>query len=216
MFRIIGEFSIGFDTMRDLQPRAVTVFGSARTKVEHRWYVAAEAVGAALAKAGFAVVTGGGPGIMEAANKGAFQAGGVSIGMNIELKHEQKPNIYQTRALNFEHFFARKVMLVKYSSGFVVMPGGFGTLDELMECLTLIQTMKVHPFPIFLFDTAYWTPLVDWIRDTLVSEGTVSADDINLFKLTDDIEEIPRVIQQYHDPEQPDDFKRPTVNPVTP
>jgi uncharacterized protein (TIGR00730 family) len=215
MFRIIGEFAIGFDAMRDLEQPAVTVFGSARTKVDHRWYVAAEAIGKALAEAGLATVTGGGPGIMEAANRGAFQSGGISIGMNIELKHEQKPNVYQTRSLMFEHFFARKVMLVKYSSGFVVMPGGFGTMDELLECLTLIQTLKVHPFPIFLFDTKFWSPLVDWMRDTLVPEGMIAADDLKLFKLTDDVNEIPRIVKAYHDPTQPDDFKHPAPN-VTP
>ncbi len=209
MFRIIGEFAIGFETMRELEKPAVTVFGSARTKPGEPTYAQAESLGRLLAHSGFAVITGGGPGIMEAVNKGAFQAGGVSIGMNIELKHEQRPNIYQTKSLSFEHFFARKVMLVRYARGFVVMPGGFGTLDELAECLTLIQTMKVHPFPVFLVGSAFWAPLRGWMESQLVTNGFIAADDLNLFKIVDDIEEIPETIRRYHDPEQPDEFKHP-------
>jgi uncharacterized protein (TIGR00730 family) len=209
MFRIIGEFAIGFETMRELEPPAVTVFGSARVKPGEPSYLEAEKLGRLLAESGFAVITGGGPGIMEAANKGAFQAGGVSIGMNIELKHEQKPNVYQTKALSFEHFFARKVMLVRYAKGFVVMPGGFGTLDELAECLTLIQTLKVHPFPVFLVGSSFWDPLVGWMESQAVTHGFIAADDLKLFKLVDDITEIPDAIKRYHDPEQQDEFKRP-------
>jgi uncharacterized protein (TIGR00730 family) len=209
MFRIIGEFAIGFETMRELEQPAVTVFGSARTKPGEATYLMAEKLGALLAQNGFAVITGGGPGIMEAVNKGAFEAKGVSIGMNIELKHEQRPNIYQTKALMFEHFFARKVMLVRYAKGFVVMPGGFGTLDELAECLTLIQTLKVHPFPVFLVGSAFWGPLVGWMESQAVTHGYIAADDVKLFKVVDDIAEIPEAIKRYHDPEQQDEFKHP-------
>jgi uncharacterized protein (TIGR00730 family) len=209
MFRIIGEFAIGFETMRELEQPAVTVFGSARTKPGEATYAVAEKLGALLAQNGFAVITGGGPGIMEAVNKGAFEAKGVSIGMNIELKHEQRPNVYQTKALSFEHFFARKVMLVRYAKGFVVMPGGFGTLDELAECLTLIQTLKVHPFPVFLVGSAFWTPLVAWMASQVVTHGFIAPDDLKLFKVVDDIAEIPDAIKRYHDPEQHDEFKHP-------
>lgn len=209
MFRIIGEFAIGFETMRELEKPAVTVFGSARTKPGDPTYIQAEKLGRLLAESGFAVITGGGPGIMEAANKGAFDAGGVSVGMNILLKHEQRPNTYQTKALSFEHFFARKVMLVRYAKGFVVMPGGFGTLDELAECLTLIQTLKVHPFPVCLVGSSFWAPLVGWMESQLVPHGFIGADDLKLFKVVDDIQDIPETIRRYHDPERHDEFKHP-------
>ncbi|HSK28540.1 MAG TPA: TIGR00730 family Rossman fold protein, partial [Candidatus Limnocylindria bacterium] len=147
MFRTMGEYAIGFDRMSRLSTPAVTVFGSARTEITNRYYELARQLGRALAEAGFAVATGGGPGIMEAANRGAFEAKGISIGLNIVLEHEQAPNPYQTLSLDFEYFHARKVMLAKYSVGFVVFPGGFGTLDELAEVLTLVQTQKLHAFP---------------------------------------------------------------------
>jgi uncharacterized protein (TIGR00730 family) len=211
MFRMLGEFAIGFDRMGDLRRPAVTVFGSARTSIKNRYYGLAEQLGRALAEAGFAVATGGGPGIMEAANKGACEAGGISVGMNITLEHEQIPNQYQTLALDFEYFHARKVMLAKYSVGFVVFPGGFGTLDELAEVLTLIQTRKLRAFPIYLVGGEYWKGLVDWFRETLAREGAIAPDDLNLFKVIDDVALIPGDIQRYYDENADAGFKVPTV-----
>lgn len=203
MFRMLGEFAIGFDRMGQVELPVVTVFGSARTPIKHRYYGQAEALGKALAEAGFAVATGGGPGIMEAANKGACRAaGGVSIGINIHLPHEQRPNRYQSLSLDHEYFHARKVMLAKYSVGFVVFPGGFGTLDELTEVLTLVQTQKAAPFPIFLIGTDYWAGLVDWFRNTLITEGAIAPDDLDLFKVIDDVATIPADIRRYHDQSQ--------------
>src|SRR5512145_2257422 len=162
VFRIMGEFVEGFDELASLN-RGISIFGSARAKPEDEDYKAAEETAALLAAAGFAVITGGGPGIMEAANKGAFEAGGLSIGCNIELPFEQKPNAYQTRSLTFKYFFVRKMMFVKYSLGFIIFPGGFGTFDELFEALTLIQTKKIRDFPVVLFGSAYWNGLINWI-----------------------------------------------------
>jgi uncharacterized protein (TIGR00730 family) len=198
MFRTMGEYAIGFDRMSRLSTPAVTVFGSARTEITNRYYDLARQVGRALAEAGFAVATGGGPGIMEAANRGAFEAKGISIGLNIVLEHEQAPNPYQTLSLDFEYFHARKVMLAKYSVGFVVFPGGFGTLDELAEVLTLVQTQKLHAFPIYLVGTDYWSGLVQWFDKTLVHNGAIAADDLKLFKLLDDVAEIPSDIKRYY------------------
>ena len=178
--------------------RAVAVFGSARDGLRPAYYRAAEALGAALAKAGYAVLTGGGPGIMEAANKGAFGAGGESIGLSIYTPHEQAPNPYQTRALSFRYFFVRKVMLVTYASAFVVFPGGYGTLDELFEALTLIQTLKVRPFPIYLVGSEFWKGLMDWITGPLAAQGTIGADDPRLVRVVDDVLEIPAGIEAYH------------------
>lgn len=198
MFRIMGEFAIGFDRMGRLKSRAVTVFGSARTQVTNRYYNLARTLGRALAEAGFAVATGGGPGIMEAANRGAFEAHGESIGLNILLEHEQKANPYQTLSLDFEYFYARKVMLAKYSAGFVIFPGGFGTLDELVEVLTLVQTQKLHPIPIYLVGSDYWSGLVQWFKDTLAQQGAITPDDLNLYKVLDDVTHIPGDIKRYH------------------
>ncbi len=197
MFRIMGEFAQGFEMMNMLQHQAVTVFGSARTMPSAEEYAKGVEVGATLAQANYAVVTGGGPGIMEAANKGAYEAGGESIGLNIELPHEQKGNPFVTRSMTFEHFFARKVMLVKYSVGFVVMPGGFGTLDELAECLTLIQTRKVHAFPIILFNSNYWNGLLEWVRDSMLAHGHIGQNDLQLMHTCDDPKEIPELIKKY-------------------
>jgi uncharacterized protein (TIGR00730 family) len=198
LFRIIGEFAIGFDRMGRLKSPAVTVFGSARTQVTNRYYDLARKLGRALAEAGFAVATGGGPGIMEAANRGAFDANGASIGLNILLEHEQTPNPYQTLSLDFEHFYARKVMLAKYSVGFVIFPGGFGTLDELVEVLTLVQTQKLHPFPIYLVGSDYWSGLVQWFKNTLAEHGAIAADDLKLYKVLDDVTQIPADIKRYY------------------
>lgn len=220
LFRLLGEFAIGFDRMGELQQPVVTVFGSARTPIKNRYYALAERLGRALAQAGFIVTTGGGPGIMEAANKGATEAGGQSVGINIRLPHEQRPNAYQSLSLDHEHFYSRKVMLAKYSVGFVVFPGGFGTLDELFEVLTLIQTQKLRPFPIYLVGRDYWGGLVQWLENTLAAQGAIAPDDLRLFKVVDEGEEmesIPAEIRRYHDQTEdtagfkvpsPDDRKR--------
>lgn len=210
MFRILGEFATGFDRMAHVRPPLVTVFGSARTPITSQYYGQARALGRDLVQAGFGVMTGGGPGIMQAANQGAYEAGGVSIGQNIILPFEQRPNPYQTLSLNFEYFHARKVMLAKYASAFVVFPGGFGTLDELAEVLTLVQTRKMHALPIYLVGAAHWQGLVDWFAQTLVTSGAISPDDLRLFKVVDDLTGLPDDIHRYHDPAVPDSFKRPT------
>ncbi|RJF72692.1 TIGR00730 family Rossman fold protein [Deinococcus cavernae] len=210
MFRILGEFSIGFDRMAHQQVPLVTVYGSARTPLTDRYYGLAEVLGRELVRAGFGVVTGGGPGIMQAANKGAFEAGGISVGLNIVLPHEQKHNPYQTLSLEFEYFHARKVMLARYAHAFVAFPGGFGTLDEMMEILTLVQTRKMRPVPIYFVGEAHWRGLVEWFSNSLVQNGAVAPDDLNLFKLVDDVTAIPADVLNYHDPAQVDGFKRPT------
>jgi hypothetical protein len=179
MFRILGEFVDGFETLSTL--KGVTIFGSARSEPGSPDYLRAEAMGRALARAGYAVITGGGPGDMEAANKGALEAGGQSIGLAIELPYELRPNPYLTRTLSFRYFFVRKVMFVKYSLAFVILPGGFGTLDEMFEAITLIQTKKIAPFPVILAgDGGYWDGLLDWIRRTLVGQGKVRADELSI------------------------------------
>lgn len=190
MFRIMSEFVDGFDAMSAIDVPAVTIYGSARTTVDHKYYLLAEKIAAGLAKAGYCVITGGGPGIMEAANKGASEAGGVSVGLNIDLPHEQEPNPYSNFPLDFKYFFVRKVMFMKYSMGFICMPGGFGSLDELFEAVTLIQTERIKPFPIVLVGSEFWTGLVDWIKDKLLGSGNISAEDILLFKVLDDADEV--------------------------
>jgi uncharacterized protein (TIGR00730 family) len=193
VLRIQSEFVEGFGGLAELGP-AISVFGSARTPRDDPAYAAAERLGRTLAEAGFAVITGGGPGVMEAANKGASEAGGVSVGLGIELPFEAGLNEYVDRGLNFRYFFARKTMFVKYAQGFVVLPGGFGTFDELFEALTLVQTEKVTSFPIVLVGTSYWSGLIDWIRDTVLAEGKISAPDLDMFRLTDDVEEAVEVM----------------------
>jgi len=179
VLRIQSEFVYGFNALAELGA-AVTVFGSARIARTHPWYQLARDVGYELVKAGFAVITGGGPGLMEAANRGAFEAGGPSIGCNIELPFEQRSNEYLTTSINFRYFFVRKTMFVKYSNGFVILPGGFGTLDELFEALTLVQTRKIHRFPIVLMGRDYWKGLLDWVETTQLGTGMVSPEDLNL------------------------------------
>lgn len=197
VFRIMGEFVEGFDTLARLGP-AVSVFGSARTPPDHPDYHAAEEVGRRLAEAGFAVITGGGPGIMEAANKGACQAGGESIGCNIELPFEQGMNAYVNVAINFRYFFVRKTMFVKYSEAFIIFPGGFGTMDELFEALTLIQTGKVRDFPVVLYNRNYWQGLLDWLRDRMLEEGKIHRDDLDLLIVTDSPEDaVDAVVRCY-------------------
>jgi uncharacterized protein (TIGR00730 family) len=190
MFRIMAEFVDGFDAMSSINVPAVTVYGSARTDADDKNYILAEQIGAELAKNGYGVITGGGPGIMEAANKGAAEAGGVSVGLNIDLPHEQSPNPYANFELDFKYFFVRKVMFMKYSMGFICMPGGFGSLDELFEALTLIQTRRIKSFPIVLVGSEFWAGLVDWLQDKLLGNGNISSEDMFLFKVMDDVDEI--------------------------
>ncbi|GAA2506473.1 TIGR00730 family Rossman fold protein [Winogradskya humida] len=191
--RILSEFVEGFDTLADLPP-AVSVFGSARSGPDSPECEMAAALGAALAEAGYAVITGGGPGVMEAANRGATEAGGMSVGLGIELPFEQGLNSWVDIGIDFRYFFVRKTMFVKYAQAFVVLPGGFGTLDELFEAVTLVQTHKVTRFPVILMGTEYWGGLVDWIKQRLLAEGKVSPDDMELIMLTDDVEEAVQYI----------------------
>ncbi len=186
--RILSEFVEGFDSLADL-PTAVSVFGSARTKHGSADWIMAESLGGELAKAGYAVITGGGPGAMEAANKGASEAGGMSVGLGIELPFEQGVNDWCDISIDFRYFFARKTMFVKYAQAYVVLPGGFGTMDELFEALTLVQTRKVTRFPVVLMGTHYWGGLVDWMRTTMLEDGKISAGDLDLLCLTDDVSE---------------------------
>jgi uncharacterized protein (TIGR00730 family) len=193
VLRIQGEFVEGFDALSKVGA-CVAVFGSARTKPEDPLYHAAVKTSRALAQAGFGVITGGGPGIMEGANKGAFEAGGLSIGCNIELPYEQLPNPYQNISMSFRYFFVRKMMFVKYAIGFVIFPGGFGTSDELFEALTLAQTQKIQHFPIVLFGRDYWQGLFDWLRGSVLAHGAIDPDDMNLLQITDDPEEVAHMI----------------------
>jgi uncharacterized protein (TIGR00730 family) len=193
IFKIMGEFVEGFDALARVT-RGVSVFGSARIRPDSLYYDAAVETGRLLAKAGFSVITGGGPGIMEAANKGAYEAGGVSIGCNIELPFEQGANPYLTTSITFNYFFVRKVMFVKYALAFVIFPGGFGTMDELFEALTLIQTKKIRDFPVILFGTAYWQPLLDWVEGAMLSSGIIAPGDLKLLFLTDSPSEVVRTI----------------------
>jgi uncharacterized protein (TIGR00730 family) len=193
VLRIQSEFVEGFGLLAELG-RAVSVFGSARTPAGHPHYEMAQQLGAALAQAGYAVITGGGPGIMEAANRGASEAGGTSVGLGIELPFEQRLNDWVDIGLNFRYFFARKTMFVKYAQAFVILPGGFGTLDEFFEALTLVQTRKVTRFPVILFGAEYWAGLVDWIRSTVLAEAKIGAADLDLIRVTSDVDEAVSII----------------------
>ena len=195
VLRIQAEFVEGFGMLAEL-PRAVTVFGSARTKRDHIEYAKGRALGTALAEAGFAVITGGGPGVMEAANKGCSEAGGLSVGLGIELPFEQGLNDWVDLGINFRYFFARKTMFVKYSQAFVCLPGGFGTLDELFEALTLVQTKKVTKFPVVLLGTEYWGGLYEWIKNTVLPSGKVGEKDLALLHLTDDVDDAVKVVHE--------------------
>ncbi|MFD6881119.1 TIGR00730 family Rossman fold protein [Rhodococcus sp. NPDC060084] len=197
VLRIQSEFIEGFGALAEV-PRAVAVFGSARTPVDHPDYEAGRRLGEALVEAGYAVVTGGGPGVMEAANRGACEAGGFSIGLGIELPFEQRLNDWVDLGLNFRYFFARKTMFVKYAQAFVCLPGGFGTMDELFEAVTLVQTGKITRFPIVLFGSEYWSGLVEWMRTTMAREGKISDSDIDLLSVTDSVEEAVRIICEAH------------------
>src|SRR6476660_636623 len=194
--RILSEFVEGFDALASVGP-AVTIFGSARTKPGAPEYELARRIARRLAEKGFSIITGGGPGIMEAANRGCREGGGLSIGCNIELPHEQGLNEYVDLGVEFKYFFARKTMFVKYADAFVILPGGFGTLDELFEALTLIQTGKIRDFPVVLVGTTYWQGLIDWMRATQLSAGAISEADIGLLKLTDDAEEVVEIVRAY-------------------
>ena len=197
VLKIQAEFVEGFGSLAETGP-AVAVFGSARTPVDHPEYAVGEAVGRKLVEAGFAVLTGGGPGAMEAANKGASEAGGVSIGLGIELPFENGLNPWVDKGINFRYFFVRKTMFVKYSQGFVVLPGGFGTFDELFEALTLVQTEKITSFPVVLLGTAYWQGLVDWLRGTVQADGKIAPLDVYRIVVTDDVDEAVRVMLEAH------------------
>ncbi len=189
VFKVMDEIVAGFQALSGIPP-AVAFFGSSRTTSADPAYALAEKTARRLAENGFAVLTGGGPGIMEAANKGAMEAGGLSIGLNIDLPQEQAPNAYLAKLVNFRYFFVRKVMFVKYAVGFVIAPGGFGTLDELFEATTLVQTRRIRPFPVILLGTAYWQGLLDWLRDVVVADGRVTTDELTILRLADTPEEV--------------------------
>lgn len=193
VMRIQSEFVNGFGALAELGP-AFSIFGSARTPKDHPEYRAAELLARRLSDRNYAIITGGGPGVMEAANKGCFQGPGLSVGLGIELPFEQGMNDYVELAIDFRYFFARKTMFIKYSQGFVVFPGGYGTFDELFEALTLVQTKKVTSFPVVLVGTEYWNPLVDWLRNTVLPAGKISVEDVDSLHVTDDIDEVVRIL----------------------
>jgi uncharacterized protein (TIGR00730 family) len=200
MFKVLAEFVDGFETLNKIGP-CISIFGSARTKPNDKNYKLATAIASRLTEEGYGIITGGGPGIMEAGNKGAYLKGGLSVGLNINLPFEQNHNPYIDPDKNLDHryFFVRKVMFVKYAQGFVVMPGGFGTMDELFEVLTLIQTHKISPVPVVLFGTAFWGGLKDWIKNTMLEQfGTISPKDMDLLPVTDDIEEVVKIINEFY------------------
>ncbi len=197
MFRIIGEFVEGFDKLAGVEP-AVTIYGSARVIPDDALYVQTAEIAHRLGELGFSIITGGGPGIMEAANKGAAEAGAKSIGLNIELPIEQACNIYATKTVTFKHFFIRKVMLVKYATAFIIMPGGLGTLDELTEVLTLMQTHKIKPFPIILYDSKFWKGFLDWLRGDVLARGYVSEEDFDLLMICDNPTAVIEAVQKWY------------------
>jgi len=197
VFRIMSEFVDGFDELSQVGP-AVTIFGSARAKPGNKYYKLAEKIAYKLAKARFAVITGAGPGIMEAANKGAKEAGGRSVGLNIEVPEQQKPNQYITQILNFKYFFCRKVMFVKYAKAFVVLPGGFGTMDEFFESVTLIQTQRIKRFPVILVGKEYWKDLVAWMKSEMLKYDRIDKSDLNIFKLADTPSEVMSIIKKFY------------------
>lgn len=200
IFKIMAEFVDGFEKLAKIGP-CVSIFGSARTKQDSKYYKLAEDIARLLTESGYGVISGGGPGIMEAANKGAYEAGGKSVGLNIELPFEQFHNKYidRDKLLEFDYFFVRKVMFMKYSQGYIVLPGGFGTMDELFEAITLIQTGKIARFPIVLVGRQYWEPLMDWVKNQMLEEGNISADDLNLYRLVDTAEEAAAHIVRFYE-----------------
>ena len=196
IFRIMAEFVESIEVLSKVH-NAVTIFGSARLKPDDKYYHMAEKLGQLLAQNGFAVMTGGGPGIMEAVNKGAAEAGGQSVGMNIKLPFEQKPNPYANLQLDYKYFFIRKVMFIKYAVAYVIMPGGYGTMDEFFEALTLIQTKRVRSFPVILMGSDYWKGLIDWLGNTMLGQGMISREDMDLFRVLDEPEEIVEYIRKF-------------------
>jgi len=197
MFRIIGELVEGFDELADVEP-AVSIYGSARITQEDKLYAQTQEIARKLGEAGFSIITGGGPGVMEAANRGAIEARVKSVGLNIQLPQEQATNVYATKSITFNHFFVRKVMLVKYASAFIVMPGGLGTLDEVTEILTLMQTHKIKPFPVVMFDSSYWNGLLDWLQRCVLARGFISEADFKLLRVCDHPDETIEVVQRWY------------------
>jgi uncharacterized protein (TIGR00730 family) len=197
VFRIMGEFVEGFEELSMIGP-AVTVFGSARTQPGEKYYKIAEDIGYKLAKARYAVITGAGSGVMEAANKGAKKAGGKSVGLNIDIPVVQKPNAYVTHLIDFRYFFCRKVMFVKYAKAFVVLPGGYGTLDEFFEAITLIQTQRIQSFPVILVGVEYWRGIIAWMKDSLLKNSLINRREFNLFKVVDSAESVTRIIRDFY------------------
>jgi len=195
LFRIMGEFVEGIEALHDIGP-AVSIFGSARTTPDDPFYKMAEKIASLFIQNNFAVITGGGGGIMEAANKGASEAGGVSIGINIVLPHEQKPNVYSNKKINFNYFFIRKVMFLKYAMAYIILPGGFGTLDELFEAVTLIQTRRIRALPVILAGSDYWSGLLEWIKSRLKDEKRISSEDLEIIQVMDEPEEIVKAVQK--------------------
>ncbi|MDP2954627.1 MAG: TIGR00730 family Rossman fold protein [Chloroflexota bacterium] len=197
MFRIMGELVEGFDKLSGIEP-AVSIYGSARIKPGDELYAQTQEIARRLGEIGFSIITGGGPGVMEAANRGALQAGVASVGLNIDLPEEQLVNAYTTKSITFKHFFVRKVMLVKYASAFVIIPGGMGTLDELTEVLTLMQTQKIRPFPVVLFDSKFWGGFLDWMRNMVLGRGFVSEEDFDLLRVCDEPEAVIETVKQWY------------------
>jgi hypothetical protein len=201
IFRIMSEFVEGFEELRNVKA-GVSIFGSARLKPDNPYYKTVMKISELLSKKGFSIITGGGPGIMEAGNRGAKKGKGLSVGLSIELPEEQAPNRYQDKQLAFRYFFCRKVMFVKHSVGYIIMPGGFGTLDECFEALTLMQTKKIRRFPIVMYGSSYWKGLIEWMEKTLVPSRTIDAEDLNFFHLTDDPKEVVRIIEEGYKQQQ--------------
>ncbi len=197
MFRILGELVEGFDKLSGIEP-AVGIYGSARIRAGDKLYAQTEEIARRLGEMGFSIITGGGPGVMEAANKGAFEAGATSVGLNIDLPEKQIGNTYTTRSVSFRQLFVRKVMLVKYAIAFVIMPGGLGTLDELTEVLTLLQTSKIKPFPVVLFDSEYWKGFLDWVHSSVLARELISEEDLNLLRVCDEPDAVIEVVQKWY------------------
>jgi len=197
IFRIMAEFVDGFETLEKIE-KAITIWGSARVKEDDIWYKKAVETAKLLAQKGYTIITGGGPGIMEAANKGASEIGAGSIGLNIELPEEQKPNPYIKTLISFRYFFTRKVMFVKYTKGFIIFPGGFGTLDEFTEAITLIQTKRIHKFPVVLMDDEYWEGFIKWMSDILLKRGYIDKEDLKIFKVVNEPEEAVKIIENFY------------------
>jgi len=201
MFRIIGELVEGFDSLSGVEP-AVSIYGSARIRPDDELYKQTEEIAQRLGEIGFSIITGGGPGVMEAANRGALEAGAASVGLNIQLPEEQAPNVYTTQSITFRHFFVRKVMLVKYATAFIMMPGGLGTLDELTEILTLMQTHKIRPFPVVLFNSNYWKGFLDWLHISVLARGFISEEDFSLLRVCDETDAVIETVRHWYEKQE--------------